>query len=119
MIGFWIFMVIIDMLIPLTMIIFGKRFMQRPPGDINCVSGYRTTMSMKNADTWAFAHHYCGRIWYVTGIVMILPSLLPFFICYRKRRRYCGNGGWDCLWCTVCFNRGNDLADGAGAAEAF
>ena len=24
--------------------------------------GYRTSMSMKNKDTWEFAHKYCGKV---------------------------------------------------------
>ena len=55
--GFWVFMLFMDLLIPFTMIGFGKLFMTKLPQDINTVFGYRTTMSMKNKDTWAFAHN--------------------------------------------------------------
>lgn len=24
-------------------------------------------MSMKNKDTWSFAHHYCGKLWWLLG----------------------------------------------------
>ena len=61
--GFWIFMLIMDLLIPFTMIGFGKMFLKKAPDQINYVFGYRTSMSMKNQDTWVFAHHYCGKIW--------------------------------------------------------
>ena len=30
--------------------------------DVNFVFGYRTSMSMKNKDTWEFAHKYCGKV---------------------------------------------------------
>lgn len=73
--GFWIFMLIMDLLIPFTMIGFGKSFLKNPPKEINSVFGYRTAMSMKNKETWKFAHKYCGKIWYTCGIV-----LLPFSI---------------------------------------
>ena len=63
--GFWIFMLIMDLLIPFTMIGFGKMFLKKAPDQINYVFGYRTSMSMKNQDTWVFAHHYCGKIWYL------------------------------------------------------
>lgn len=59
--GFWIFMLIMDLLIPFTMIGFGKMFLKKAPDQINYVFGYRTSMSMKNQDTWVFAHHYCGK----------------------------------------------------------
>ena len=73
--GFWIFMLIMDLLLPFTMIGFGRNFMKKAPKEINSVFGYRTSMSMKNKDTWEFAHKYCGKVWYVCGMVLI--SLLP------------------------------------------
>lgn len=45
--GFWISMVIMDLLIPFTMIGFGKYFLKTAPKEINTVFGYRTTMSIK------------------------------------------------------------------------
>ena len=59
--GFWIFMLIMDLLLPFTMIGFGRYFMKKAPKEINSVFGYRTSMSMKNKDTWEFAHKYCGN----------------------------------------------------------
>ena len=37
---------------------------------------------MKNKDTWEFAHHYCGRLWLVLGMIMLPLSVIPmlFFI---------------------------------------
>ena len=63
--GFWIFMLIMDLLTPAIMIGFGRGFMKHPPKTINMVYGYRTSMSMKNKETWDFAHtgkgHRYGR----------------------------------------------------------
>ena len=80
--GFWIFMLVIDLLIPLTMIGFGRLFLKKTPKDINALFGYRTSMSMKNAETWEFAHNFCGRIWFVGGLIMLPLSIIPllFFI---------------------------------------
>lgn len=78
--GFWIFMFIIDMMLPLMMIAFGKLFLKYPPKEINAVFGYRTSRSMKNKDTWEFAHRYCGKLWYRCGWVMLpvsVAALLP------------------------------------------
>ena len=74
--GFWIYMLIMVLLIPATMLGFGKYFLNKSPKDINCVFGYRTTMSMKNKDTWEFAHRYCGKIWYRCGFVMLPLSVI-------------------------------------------
>lgn len=72
--GLWIFTFVMDMLIPLTMIGFGRLFLKNAPKAINAVFGYRTSMSMKNKDTWEFAHKYCGRLWYRCGTVLLLVS---------------------------------------------
>ena len=40
---FWIFMLIMDLILPFTMIGFGKYFMKKAPKEINSVFGYRTT----------------------------------------------------------------------------
>lgn len=69
--GFWIFMLIMNMLIPVTMIGFGKIFLKKSPNEINGAYGYRTSMSRKNKDTWEFAHKYFGRLWYVGGWILL------------------------------------------------
>ncbi len=74
MIVFWLFMLCADLLIPAAMIFYGRKFMKAPPRNINASFGYRTDRSMKNQDTWDFAHRYCGRLWYRCGLVMLLPS---------------------------------------------
>lgn len=46
------------------------------PKEINCVLGYRTRRSMKNLDTWKFAHDYCGRLWWKIGWIILILSIL-------------------------------------------
>ncbi len=79
---FWWFMLICDLLIPIIMIIAGRIMWKHCPKNINLVLGYRTTRSMKNMDTWRFAHDYCGRLWWKIGLIMLVPSALihiPFY----------------------------------------
>lgn len=52
--GFWIYMLLMNLLLPFTMIGIGKYFMKKPPNAINRVFGYRTSMSMKNKEKWEF-----------------------------------------------------------------
>lgn len=75
MTGFWIFMLLMNLLVPAVMILFGRIFMKKPPKEINAAYGYRTRMSMKNKDTWEFAHHYFGKIWYQWGCVLLPASI--------------------------------------------
>ena len=78
---FWWFMFISDLLIPLVMIVGGRLMWKRTPKKINGIYGYRTSRSMKNLDTWTFAHRYVGRLWWIVGWISIAPSaiaMLPF-----------------------------------------
>lgn len=91
--GFWIFMLIIDMLLPLTMLGFGKIFLENSPGEINAVFGYRTSMSMKNRDTWEFAHKYCGKLWYRLGLILLPVSAVAIFLVRGKNEGTVGMVG--------------------------
>ena len=77
MIWFWLFTLAADLLIPLCMIGVGRLFLNKAPKSINSTFGYRTTMSMKNQDTWQFAHRYCGRLWYWLGLIMLPLTVVP------------------------------------------
>lgn len=77
MIVFWLFMLCADLLIPGVMIGIGRMFLKKPPKNINAAFGYRTNRSMKNRDTWDFAHQCCGRLWYRWGLILLLPSVAP------------------------------------------
>ena len=79
--GFWIYMFIMDLLIPIIMILFGRAFLKKAPKEINYVFGYRTSRSMKNRDTWEFAHRYCGKIWLICGLALI-PIVAGIMLCF-------------------------------------
>ncbi len=67
---------LINILISFTMIVFGLLFIKKPPSKINYIYGYRTQMSMKNKDTWNFAHRYAGKVWLISGVVTLIISLI-------------------------------------------
>ena len=83
--GFWIWMFIVAILCPTIMIIAGLYFRKTAPKKINTIFGYRTAMSMKNRDTWEFAHKYIGNLWSVLGFTLIVPSAVPMFFLIDKR----------------------------------
>lgn len=70
-------MLAMDLLIPLIMTGFGWYFSARAPRKINPVFGYRTAMSMKNQDTWEFAHRHSGRIWKICGLILLPVTVVP------------------------------------------
>lgn len=76
--GFWFFMLSTVLFIPAIMIICGRYFAKKAPDNINYLFGYRTNLSMKNEETWEFAHKYIGKIWYKWGGAMLLISATVF-----------------------------------------
>jgi len=88
--GFWIFMFLINLLIPITMLGFGKYFSKSAPKEINGVFGYRTSMSMKNKDTWEFAHHYCGKLWVTLGWITLIISAVAMLLVVGKNESAVG-----------------------------
>jgi Predicted integral membrane protein len=91
--GFWIFMLAMDLAVPAVMIVFGSVCRKGAPKDINHVFGYRTTMSMKNKDTWEFAHRHCGRVWRLVGWILLVLSAAAMFFAWGKEIDAVGNFG--------------------------
>jgi uncharacterized membrane protein len=71
----FIFFLVVVLLTPTTMIVFGLLWQKNPPKAINSEYGYRTTWSMKSKKTWDFAHRYAGIIWVFTGIPLCIISI--------------------------------------------
>ena len=82
--GFWIFMLAMNLLFPLIMIVMGRYFMKKSPKEINYIFGYRTNMSMKNKDTWDFAHKYFGKRWFRLGWLLIPISVIQILFVIGK-----------------------------------
>ena len=56
----FIFLSVCSLLVPLSMIILGYTWKNKPPKDRQGISGYQTTMSRMNDETWKYARG-CGR----------------------------------------------------------
>ena len=63
--GFWIFMFCCTLLIPIIMII---------------AVGYRTRRSMKNQQTWDYAHRECGLLWRRWGSTMLVLTVIAMLL---------------------------------------
>lgn len=72
----YIFLFIMSMLIPFTMIGIGRTWRTNPPKDIGWSHGYRTAMSMKNQETWDFAQKFIAVIWFWCGIISSIISAI-------------------------------------------
>ena len=78
--GIWFMMLGFNLLIPAIMLGAGKLFSKDAPKDINWIFGYRTTMSMKNEDTWAFAHKGAGAFWWKWGWVTLVVTIIAMLL---------------------------------------
>ena len=97
--GFWIFMLCADLMIPVIMIVFGVIFLRHPPREINGVYGYRTERSMSSKEAWNFAHAYFGKLWFCTGCVMAVLSVPAMLPCLGKGEGAVGI--WGGVVCTA------------------
>jgi len=82
--AFKIFMMAAALIAPLMMAVMGRVFMAHPPKTINAVYGYRTTRSMRNEDTWAFAHAHCGRIWFTCGVIFTALTAILLALSFKR-----------------------------------
>jgi uncharacterized membrane protein len=71
-----IFSLIMTSLLSLTMIGFGLLFVRKAPKNINYIFGYRSALSMKNQETWIFAHKYAGKVWIISGVFTAIISVI-------------------------------------------
>lgn len=72
-----------SLLVPVIVIITGRMMWKHYPKNVNGLIGYRTTLSMRNIDTWKFANEYCGRLWYRTGILMLFFSIIICLLFFK------------------------------------
>lgn len=81
--GFWILLLVCNLLIPIIMLVFGFMFQNKGPDKINGIYGYRTTMSMKNEETWNFAHTYCAKIWRNLGFAILILTVIASMMAFN------------------------------------
>lgn len=91
--AFWCFMLVCDLLIPGVLIIFGARFLKKPPSRINGLYGYRTARSMRSQAAWDFAHRHCGRLFRATGRAMLPLSVLAMLPTLGRESDFVGVWG--------------------------
>ena len=91
--GFWFFILFMVLIFPAIMIGFGKYFLKKAPSEINYIFGYRTAMSMKNEQTWEFAHKYCGRLWLIIGLILLPLAILVMLLVIGKSKDTIGTVG--------------------------
>lgn len=88
-------MLVMNLLTPLVMIIYGRIFEKKPPkiARSKFAFGYRTVMSMKNEETWEYAHRFFGKLWFRFGIAVGLISIIVLFFFIGKDKDTVGFAG--------------------------
>jgi len=76
-----------SLLIPVYLIVSGLTWQKNPPKKKNTLFelglGYKSTMSIKNHETWEFSHKYIGKIYVIIGIpLLIITVILWYFFGY-------------------------------------
>ena len=79
MFALWICSLLVLVIVSIT----GRMMWKHYPKNINGLIGYRTTLSMRNIDTWKFANEYCGRLWYRIGILMLIFSIIICLLFFK------------------------------------
>ena len=82
-------------LLPVVMVICGMSYTKRGPKRISKVQGYRTKMSMKNRETWDFAHKHLGDLWFKLGTPLLAVTSVMSLIVFRQ------NDDKIMFWCCV------------------
>lgn len=116
---FRLFMLIMTLVAPLTMLIFGRRFMRSPPQEISAAFGYRTNRSCQNHDTWEFAHRFCGRLWYGWGLILLPLSVLVMLLFFDRDMAAVSMGGRGTLRRPVPAAGRRHYPNGGGAETCF
>ena len=82
--NFWLYMTFMAIVVPLVIVLVGLYYTKCPPEKIYTDFGYKTPLTLKNEDVWAFAHQCCGKVWIKLGLIMMPISIaimvIPRFI---------------------------------------
>ena len=71
-------------IIPILITLIGILMYKRPPKKVNWFVGYRTRKSMKNEKVWEEANRYCGKLWIIIGIAMVIIAFLLNILFYLR-----------------------------------
>ena len=69
------------MLVPVAMTAVGLKWYLNPPAFKTGRLAYRTAVTERSADVWAFAHTHCGKLWVRYGVIFgVITALVMVFL---------------------------------------
>ncbi|MDO4732661.1 MAG: SdpI family protein [Bacillota bacterium] len=97
--GFWIFMLCMLLLSPLSMLVLGVLWGKRPPKERNPLYGYRSRRSFSSPEAWDYAQQRAGRFFLLTGGLLFPPTLLAMLLLLEQEIVVVG--GFGALLCLL------------------
>ncbi|MCT4543905.1 MAG: SdpI family protein [Vallitalea sp.] len=81
-----IFLWIVDLVLPITMIIIGLVYKYNAPEKVNNFHGYRTKQSMKSQEAWDYAHKHLSLIFTIMGVILLIYVIISKFVVPIERQ---------------------------------
>ncbi len=81
----YILLIALSLMTPLIILVVGLIFYKFPPKDINSFSGYRTTKSMKNLETWKEANKYSTILMIRYSLATLVLTIMSLSIIGRSK----------------------------------
>ena len=79
-----IFYIIVSLIIPLSMFVLGAYYQKHPIENVNDIVGYRTVLSRKSQEAWAFAQIHWAKMWKLAGAILLPVSLITLYFLFGQ-----------------------------------
>lgn len=76
------------LVMPLMMLVVGAMWRLKPPAFGEGTVVFRTAMTEKSPEVWAFAHEYCGKLWARYGATLLVISAVLMYFLKAKYQTY-------------------------------
>ncbi|MBQ5543102.1 MAG: SdpI family protein [Erysipelotrichales bacterium] len=90
---FWWFILGVAVFVPAVMAGFGLKFFLKAPEEVGFPIGFNTKRSVRNEETWKYAHRTLGKIWTVLGGIMIPVTAAAMYTARGKDMDTVGSTG--------------------------
>ena len=67
---------ILVLVVPLSQLAIGLRWRSKPPKREGSGFAYRTELSARSEDTWAYAHRHISRLWIRQGLMVSVATIV-------------------------------------------
>ena len=63
-----------SLVMPCIMLVLGLRWLGHPPASKNAFFAFRSDLSLRSEETWRYAHHYIGKTWVHSGLILLVVT---------------------------------------------